>query len=169
VFHPLLFFKRTQLTKTKTMKKCVITLILSLIFAKVTAPEFKSIMIFEVLPCYIFNLSDPLARAVGYQESRFNPYAVNKVSGARGFMQITLIMIREANRIKRLQGSDERYKWKDAFDPDKSIEIWYLVQNFHNPSYNLEKACKIWFGSGVQYDGMTHKEYANQIKKHYKE
>ena len=112
---------------------------------------------------YPFGIEDHSLLSVMWYESRFNKTAVNPVSGARGVLQILPIMINEANRLRRLQGSDIRYTWDDAWDVEKSIEIWYLVQNYHNPDYDLQKACMIWFGRGVQYDGKTWREYHRDV------
>ena len=144
----------------------VIALIFSLIFAKCIAPELpESLIIIKPDPVCIYNLNDPLLRAVACYESRFDTLAVNRVSKARGLIQITPIMIREVNKICNILKIPNHYTWKDAFNPFKSIEIWYIVQNHKNPAYDLEKACIIWFGAGVQYDGMTWRDYLKQIKK----
>ena len=101
-------------------------------------------------------------------ESNYDSTAVNPVSRARGILQILPVMIDEANRLSTLKGNDVHYTWDDAWSIDKSIEIWYLVQGHHNPTYNIPKACRVWFGSGVQYDGMTWVQYYNKILKYIK-
>jgi hypothetical protein len=127
------------------------------------APPFVRLFIPEGTPVYIFNLKDPFARAVAYKESSFNPLIVNKRSGARGLMQITPVMIREVNKICRKLGLPNRYIWKDAFDPYKSIEMWYIKQGYSNPEYYYDKACRIWFGVGKQHDGKTWEWYYNEV------
>jgi hypothetical protein len=117
----------------------------------------------ESKPIYKYNLSDPFARAVFYYESRLNPDAVNKISGARGIGQITEIMIKEVNKICKILGLPNQYTWDDAFDPIKSIEIWYIVQGYKNPEYYYDLACRIWFGTGQQYDGKTWHTYYNEV------
>ena len=150
------------------MKKMLITFILSILFLPCIAPvsHTSNYLYIEVSePLYIFNMKDPLLRAVAWLESRYNERAVNKVSGARGLLQIMPVMIREVNKICKKTGNPARYTWKDAWDAQKSIEIWWIVQNYHNTEYNIQKACIIWFGKGRQYDGMTWREYLKQIQK----
>ena len=147
------------------MKKVILILSFSLLFIKCLAPSGVT---FAYLPTpqiiAIFGLTDPLAHAVAFKESSFRPDAENDVSGARGLMQITKVMIREVNRILKLMGWNwPPYTWDDAFNPKKSIDMWYIYQNFHNPEYDYQKACKGWFGSGVQYDGMVWQDYYSHI------
>ena len=159
------------------MKKMIITLILSVAFLRGMAPapppETKPISIIESEPIYIYGLSDPFAYAIGFYESRLKPHAVNEVSGARGIFQITEVMIKEVNKILSQKEAllsfigypmkFQRYTWDDAFDPHKSIEIWYIVQQWKNPDYCYDKACRIWFGTGKQYDGKTWHTYFNEV------
>ena len=147
------------------MKKMITALFIAFLTIRCWAPGgiYQASIIAEE-PIYIFNLKDPVARTFAYYESRFKIHAVNKVSGARGIFQFMPVMIREVNEICKLTDNPKRYTWNDAFNPQKSIEMWYIVQNYHNPEYDVAKACKIWFGSGVQYDGKTWKQYYADIK-----
>lgn len=77
---------------------------------------------------------DKLILAISFTESRFNPDAVGK-AGDTGHLQITPVYVEEINR---LYGTD--YTIEDAFDIDKSIEMFYLMQQFKNPTGNLEQA-----------------------------
>lgn len=77
---------------------------------------------------------DKLILAISFTESRFNPDAVGK-AGDTGHLQITPVYVKEINR---LYGTD--YTIEDAFDIDKSIEMFYLMQQFKNPTGNLEQA-----------------------------
>lgn len=124
------------------------------------APEAPfAFLITEPEPIYPFGMADYMLRAFVKVESNFNENAVNPVSGARGILQILPVMIKEVNRIL----VTEKYTWDDAFDAKKSIEIWYIVQGYHNPEYTLEKACQIWFGIGIQYNGWTWVEYLSNV------
>ena len=77
---------------------------------------------------------DKLVMAISFTESRFNPDAVGK-AGDTGHLQITPVYV---NEINRLYGTD--YTIEDAFDIDKSLEMFYLMQQFKNPTGNLEQA-----------------------------
>ena len=75
-----------------------------------------------------------LQLAIAYTESRFNPSAVGKAQDS-GILQITPIYVAEVNRIA---GTD--YVLQDAFDPVKSLEMWYLMQAHYNEGRDLERA-----------------------------
>jgi len=112
----------------------------------------------EVL--YAYNVSDSFLRAVIRYESNYNPLAVNPVSKARGLLQITPVMVREVNKY-----SDTRYTWNDAFDPVKSIEMWNIIMQAKNPEGYWDKMCRLWFGVGVQYNGMRWEDYYMKVVK----
>lgn len=151
------------------MKKMAVTIILLAFFLKCTAPTFSVITIFRFNPIYGYGIKDPLTLAVADYESDFIPNIVNPISGARGLMQILPVMVNEVNRICRLKGIPERYTWNDAFDPVKSVKMWYIVQDFWNPEYDIDQACMIWFGRGVQkHDGHTWREYSVEVRKRMK-
>jgi len=151
------------------MKRLICLLILILVGwifvppAKAPKNTNSCFLILAGEPIYILNIKDPVLRAFVWFESRFIEDIVNPVSGARGILQILPPMIKRANSILELQGSNLRYTWDDAFNAKKSIEIWYLVQNYLNPTYDVRKACQIWFGIGTQYDGLTWIGYEREI------
>lgn len=145
------------------MKKLLIILILFLCSLRLIAPEFHSIIIFPGQTFYRWGL-DYLSWAIAKVESNFNVLAVNPLSGARGLLQITQPTIDEANRL-----SDSKYSLEDAWSPEKSIEIWQLLNKHHNPEYELDKACRLWFGSGKEIgSGRTWEDYKKLIIKHIK-
>ena len=65
-------------------------------------------------------------------ESEFDSTAVNKVTGARGILQIMPIFVREVNRLQ----DSVVYEWDDAFSVEKSIEML----NIMNPNKDVERA-----------------------------
>lgn len=148
------------------MKKFpLLMLIIAFLSPPVKAPEMESsILMIEGRILHPYNISDTILLSFILVESGFKEDAVNPVSGARGILQIMPIMIRETNRILDLKKSGQKkYTWDDAFDPVKSMEIWYIVQGFHNPDYHVQEACKVWFGRGTQYDGLTWQGYYNHL------
>jgi len=149
------------------MKKLMLIVLLTLFFTNVFAPAkyYKEAFIIAVDPIYKYNITDPVLRAFIDYESAYLERIVNKVSGARGLLQYMPPMIKEVNRICKLQKINKHYTWYDAYSPEKSIEMWYIVMNHHNPDYDLKKACQIWFGRGIQYDGKTWVEYKKEIEK----
>lgn len=120
----------------------------------------QPLYITDYKPVYIYNVQDPFLRAVIRYESNFNEKAVNPITKARGILQIMPVMIKEVNKY-----SDVKYVWSDAFDPVKSIEIWYIIQSVKNPEYHYGKACRLWFGTGIEYTGRTWKNYYNTVMK----
>lgn len=115
---------------------------------------------------YPFGITDKVLLSFMWYESRYNTAAEQTVTKARGVLQILPVMIAEANRLRQRQGSDRRYTWEDAWCVDSSVEIWYLVQQYHNPDYDLALACQVWFGRGVQYDGKTWREYHRDVEQY---
>ena len=141
------------------MKRVAIIILLLISCLTLTAPSGVTrlnIQAGEML--YAYNVSDSFLRAVIRYESNYNPLAVNPVSKARGLLQITPVMVREVNKY-----SDTRYTWNDAFDPMKSIEMWNIIMQAKNPEMYWDKAVQLWFGVGVQYNGMTWHRYYNEV------
>ena len=141
------------------MKRIMITLIFLQTFLILTAPANERLFVPVAEPLYIYNVSDPFLRAVIKFESNYKADAVNPHTGARGILQILPVMIREVNKY-----SDVKYTWNDAFDPAKSIQMWYIIQGKKNPEYYPDKAIRIWFGNGKQkHDGMTWCDYYEKV------
>lgn len=73
-----------------------------------------------------------------------------------GCLQITPVMVREANRILR----KKTYNNNDRFNFEKSVEIFFIVQNYHNPGFDLKSVCKIWNPkAGNYYFERVYNEY----------
>ena len=70
-------------------------------------------------------------------ESRGNPLAVGK-DNDRGILQLRPIYVREANRIA---GTD--YTHDDAYDIEKSLEMFAIVQGRYNPDSLIDKAIRL--------------------------
>lgn len=68
-------------------------------------------------------------------ESEFNPLAVGK-SEDWGIFQITPIYVKEVNRIL----GEEKYSHEDAFNPEKSMAMFTIMQNHHNPENDIDRA-----------------------------
>lgn len=66
-------------------------------------------------------------------ESQFNDKAVGK-NNDLGILQITPIYVNEVNRIA---GTD--YKHSEAFNVDKSLDMFALMQAYYNPEMNIDK------------------------------
>ncbi len=122
--------------------------------------EPKLITLYVPQPLHPFGITDDVLLAFVQLESNFDMYAENPVTKARGILQILPVMIDEANKVAGWQ----KYTWDDAWLPERSIEIWYLIQNYYNPEYNVQKAAQLWFGTGIQFDGLTWEGYCAMLK-----
>ena len=96
---------------------------------------------------------DKLTLAIALTESKFHADA-DSGEGDYGLFQLREIYIDEVNRI-----AGTSYTIEDAFDIDKSIEIFRTMQLFKNPGQNLEQAC---------YYHNKSKEYLNTVMRNYK-
>lgn len=79
---------------------------------------------------------DRLITAIGTVESKLNDKAVNGVHA--GFLQISRVTVAECNRINKIKKVSKRYSLQDRFNHQKSIEMFYIIQNFYNPSGDLK-------------------------------
>ena len=77
-----------------------------------------------------------LQLAIIMVESKGNPNAVGS-QGDAGLYQMLDCYVAEVNRVCHTD-----YKHEDAFDPDKAIEIFNLMQDFYNPSKDFDTALR---------------------------
>lgn len=77
---------------------------------------------------------DKMTLAIALTESRFNPDA-DSGQGDNGLLQLRSVYIDEVNR---LYGTN--YTVEDAYDIEKSIEMFRLMQDAYNPTKDIEKA-----------------------------
>lgn len=80
---------------------------------------------------------DVFVEALVMTESGGNPSAVGKNNDA-GILQITPIYVKEVNRI-----AQKNYTLEDRFDPDKSKEMFQIMNTHYNPSFNIDRAIRI--------------------------
>jgi len=79
---------------------------------------------------------DKLILAMCLTESEFRPDAVG-TQGDLGLLQIRAIYVEEVNRV-----SGTHYIHEDAFDIDKSLEMFSLMQEHYNPGHDIEVALR---------------------------
>lgn len=70
---------------------------------------------------------------------------------AVGALQIRPIMIREVNRILKLQHSDKRYHKDDRYIREKTVEMFTIWKDFHHPDGDFEKIARNWNGGPKGY------------------
>ena len=109
-----------------------------------------------------------LVSALIFVESRGNDSAIGDrhiVGGeAVGALQIRPIMVREVNRILKIQKSDKRFKLKDRFERDKSIEMFYIWKNYHHKDSEPEIIARNWNGGPKGYKNSRTEKYWNKVE-----
>ena len=63
-----------------------------------------------------------------------------------GVLQLRPIMVSEVNRILKKQKSEKRYKLKDRFSREKSIEMFMVWKNYYHPKGGFEEIARTWNG-----------------------
>ena len=82
--------------------------------------------------------------AIIWKESRGDEKAVGDNGHAVGVLQIWPIMVKEANRICKLKKINKEYTENDRYSREKSIEMFNVVQGYHNKERDFQKALDIW-------------------------
>jgi len=110
-----------------------------------------------------------LVSALILVESRGNDSAIGDRhlvgNEAVGALQIRPIMVREVNRILRIQKSDKRFKLKDRFERDKSIEMFYIWKNYHHKDSEPEVIARNWNGGPKGFKSNRTVKYWNKVEK----
>lgn len=91
-------------------------------------------------------------------ESGGNPKA--KAGKHLGVLQISPITVKECNRLQK----EKRYTLQDRLSPEKSIEMWWIIQNHYNPEGDIEKAIRLWNG-GPRYTKKGTERYYKKVLK----
>ena len=146
------------------MKKSLVSLIIAIFllinFSKYNSPEFipeiieETNEINEVSYTYLLK-KDPILKAIAFVESSYNTEALNHDDGGTGLLQITPIMVHDVNRINKLKRIDIVYTLEDRLDPYKSIEMYYIFNDYYNHSHP-EEIARAW-NSGPKWHTKTHK------------
>lgn len=121
--------------------------------AKVQPIEIKVQPIKPVQPVQP-NINE-LIDALIYVESKGNDQIIgDKHLGknhSAGALQIRPVMVREVNRILKLQHKKKRYTLKDRFSRQKSIEMFNIWRQFHHPNDDFETIARNWNGGPQGY------------------
>ena len=110
-----------------------------------------------------------LVSALIHVESRGNDSAIGDrhLVGAEavGALQIRPIMVREVNRILKIQKSDKRFKLSDRYDREKTIEMFMIWKNFHHSDSDFETIARNWNGGPRGYQKSRTLKYWNKVQK----
>ena len=82
----------------------------------------------------------PVINAIAQVESGGNPKAVSRSGTYVGLLQMAPICVRECNRIV----GKNKFTYKDRLSKEKSIEMFIIFQEHHNPEGDMEKAIRLW-------------------------
>lgn len=85
---------------------------------------------------------DNLITAIGTVESKLNDNAIS--GGHAGFLQISKVCVADCNRINKLKGIPTKYTLQDRFNHQKSIEMFWIIQNFYNPKLDVDYMILMW-------------------------
>ncbi|MBR1463699.1 MAG: transglycosylase SLT domain-containing protein [Prevotella sp.] len=103
---------------------------------------------------------EPVMNAIIQVESGDRKNAKN--GNQCGAMQITPILVQECNNILKERKSKKRYTLSDRFNLAKSKEMFLLIQSYHNPNNDIEKAIRSWNG-GQQYSIKRTQRYFEKV------
>lgn len=137
---------------------CCILLVLGAL-VNLFFPIRKPFVVREEVPVYEYKeLTEwqMLQMAIIKTESGFDEHATGK-SEDRGIMQITPIYVREANRLQ----DSVVFTHNDAYDIEKSLMMFNIVQNKHNPDSSFIRAILNHNSRGVNtgYDRKVRENY----------
>lgn len=111
---------------------------------------------------------EPLIEALIMVESMGNDSAIGDVHMGEpsvGVLQIRPIMIREVNRILKLKRSDYKFKRKDRFNREKSIEMFMIWYEFHHKDSDYEKISRNWNGGPKGHRNSRTLHYWKKVQK----
>lgn len=115
------------------------------------------------VPC-IEDTMYALAYAFAMQESKLDEHAISPCGRYVGCMQISRIMVAEANRLCTVDlfFADTNVFCDDRLDRQGSLAIFRTVMDYHNPTYNVDKAIDIW-------NHRAPRSYRNNIKRYFQQ
>ena len=110
-----------------------------------------------------------LLTALIFVESRGNDSAIGDRhlvgNEAVGALQIRPIMVKEVNRILKIQGKTERFDLKDRFDRQQSIRMFMVWKNYHHKNSEPEVIARNWNGGPKGYKVSRTEKYWLKVQK----
>ena len=132
-----------------------------------TKIEVKLVEPTFVKPTYTLDV-EPLIQAMIMVESEGNDSAYHKGEKAAGCLQIRPIMVREVNRILDIQNSELEYTLEDRWSREKSIEMFHIVNGYHNKNSTYEEIARAWNGGPNWFKKSLTKRYWKRVQKQLK-
>ena len=127
--------------------------------------RIKVTKVVEAIPRNIkkLDIENNLIPAMIQVESLGNDSAIGDVhligNEAVGALQIRPIMIREVNRILKIQKLKKRFKRKDRYNRTKSIEMFMVWKEYHHPEGGFETIARNWNGGPKGYKNKRTEKY----------
>jgi len=116
----------------------------------------------------LISVKDNLIPAMIQVESLGNDSAIGDKhlvgNEAVGALQIRPIMLREVNRILKIQKSNKRYSKKDRYNRERSIEMFMVWKNYHHPKGGFETIARNWNGGPRGYKNKRTEYYWAKIQ-----
>lgn len=115
---------------------------------------------------------DQLIKALISIESKGNPNAISRDGSCVGILQIKKIVVKDCNEYLKMKGIKKKYSYNDRFNADKSIEMFYLVQerykNYkrYRSKSQIEHAIRLWNG-GCNYSLKKTQNYFKKVINEY--
>lgn len=106
--------------------------------------------------------NDSLLKALIYVESSNSDKAYNESEDAVGCLQIRRLMVRDINRILKLQGSKQKFKMRDRWDRDKSIQMFNIYCEHYNIITNEDRA-RCWNGGPKGFKKRSTDKYWKKV------
>jgi hypothetical protein len=135
----------------------------------VERPVAEVIVEIEPKAIEVITIGNNLIPAMIQVESLGNDSAIGDThlvgNEAVGALQIRPIMIREVNRILKIQKSKNRFKRKDRYSRTKSIEMFLVWKNYHHPEGGFETIARNWNGGPRGYKNKRTEYYWSKIQK----
>ena len=119
-----------------------------------------------VEPIIVSNIEYNVVEAMIQVESAGKDSAYNASEDAVGCLQIRPIMVREVNRILRKQGDTLRYRLKDRWNREKSLEMFHVWREYHHPNSTDEVTARSWNGGGRGGEMKATIPYWEKVKGH---
>ena len=145
------------------MKK-IFSLVLLLIYIPAFAPnttiDYKEIAIKEFrLTTHKLNVISAIVTI----ESNGDELAFNELEDAAGIMQTRPIMVKEINQLLGF----EKYNLNDRWDAKISKSLFIDLQDFYNPTWDLEIAARTWNGGKNGMNKSSTLDYFKKVKANY--
>ena len=136
---------------------------------EIEVEEFNKIVEEEkfTIPTYTLDVN-PLIQAMIMVESEGNDSAYCKKEEAVGCLQIRPIMVREVNRVLKIQNSELEYTLEDRWSREKSIEMFHIVNGYHNKNSTYEEIARAWNGGPNWFKKSLTKRYWKRVQKQLK-